>query len=223
MPGKMAIEDRPRGWRAQGREQALKRSAESTSRSRTHASKMRSARSRKPLEDLDAQIESSSRALPSTIAQQLVRRELRIDPAQVIAIIRDTVALLPAAARDVRVHLHPDDAASCARSSRRPSGRASMGDRRRSADGARRLPRDHRHRADRRALRDAPQCQTMHDWCGRSAASGRAAPGSAGTAERANSQSRARLARSWRKQHGAVAQRSCRRRRSKARSPAWSG
>jgi flagellar assembly protein FliH len=34
-----------------------------------------------------------------------------IDPAQVIAIIRETVALLPAAARDVRVHLHPEDAA----------------------------------------------------------------------------------------------------------------
>ena len=48
--------------------------------------------------------------LAVTIARQLVRRELRMDPAQVIAIIRETVALLPAAARDVRVHLHPEDA-----------------------------------------------------------------------------------------------------------------
>ena len=39
-----------------------------------------------------------------------VRRELRTDPTQVVAIIRQTVALLPAAARDVRVHLHPEDA-----------------------------------------------------------------------------------------------------------------
>jgi flagellar assembly protein FliH len=39
-----------------------------------------------------------------------VRRELRTDPAQLIAIIRETVALLPAATRDVRVHLHPEDA-----------------------------------------------------------------------------------------------------------------
>jgi flagellar assembly protein FliH len=46
-----------------------------------------------------------------TVARQLVRRELRVDPAQVIAIIRETIALLPAAARDVRVHLHPEDAA----------------------------------------------------------------------------------------------------------------
>jgi len=36
---------------------------------------------------------------------------LRIDPSQVIAIIRETMALLPAATRDVRLHLHPDDAA----------------------------------------------------------------------------------------------------------------
>ena len=54
---------------------------------------------------------SSWSHLALTVARQLVRRELRIDPAQVIAIIRETVALLPAAARDVRVHLHPEDAA----------------------------------------------------------------------------------------------------------------
>jgi len=64
-----------------------------------------------PLKDLDAQVEGELTHLALTIARQLVRRELRIDPAQVIAIIRETVALLPAAARDVRVHLHPEDAA----------------------------------------------------------------------------------------------------------------
>jgi flagellar assembly protein FliH len=64
-----------------------------------------------PLKELDAQVEAELTHLSLTIARQLVRRELRIDPAQVIAIIRETVALLPAAARDVRVHLHPEDAA----------------------------------------------------------------------------------------------------------------
>jgi flagellar assembly protein FliH len=63
-----------------------------------------------PLRDLDAQVEEQLVQLAVTIARQLVRRELRTDPAQVIAIIRETVALLPAATRDVRVHLHPDDA-----------------------------------------------------------------------------------------------------------------
>jgi len=40
-----------------------------------------------------------------------VRRDLRIDPTQVIGIVRETVALLPASARGVRVVLHPEDAA----------------------------------------------------------------------------------------------------------------
>ena len=64
-----------------------------------------------PLKELDAQVETELTHLSLTIARQLVRRELRTDPAQVIAIIRETVALLPAAVRDVRVHLHPEDAA----------------------------------------------------------------------------------------------------------------
>lgn len=63
-----------------------------------------------PFRDLDA-VEEQLVQLAVSIARQLVRRELRTDPAQVIAIIRESVALLPAAARDVRVHLHPDDAA----------------------------------------------------------------------------------------------------------------
>lgn len=64
-----------------------------------------------PFRDLDAQVEEQLVQLAVSIARQLVRRELRTDPAQVIAIIRESVALLPAATRDVRVHLHPDDAA----------------------------------------------------------------------------------------------------------------
>ncbi len=63
-----------------------------------------------PFRDLDAQIEEQLVALAVSVARQLVRRELRIDPSQVIAIVRETVALLPAATRDVRVHLHPEDA-----------------------------------------------------------------------------------------------------------------
>jgi flagellar assembly protein FliH len=65
----------------------------------------------KPLTDMDAQVEKQLVTLALTVAKHLVRRELRIEPTQVVAIIRETVALLPAAARDVRVHLHPDDAA----------------------------------------------------------------------------------------------------------------
>ena len=66
----------------------------------------------RPLEELDADIEAELAQLALTIGKQLARRELRIEPAQVIAILRESLALLPAAAREVRVHLHPEDAAT---------------------------------------------------------------------------------------------------------------
>ncbi len=65
----------------------------------------------RPLERLDdlAAVELARLALAT--GTQLARRELRQDPAQVIAIIRECVTALPASARHVRVHLHPADAA----------------------------------------------------------------------------------------------------------------
>jgi flagellar assembly protein FliH len=66
----------------------------------------------RPLEQLDADVEGELAQLALTVGKQLARRELRIEPAQVIAILRESLALLPAAARDVRVHLHPEDAAT---------------------------------------------------------------------------------------------------------------
>lgn len=65
----------------------------------------------RPLAELDAEVESQLAQLALTVAGHLVRRELHIDRSQIIGILRHAVSLLPAAARDVRVHLHPDDAA----------------------------------------------------------------------------------------------------------------
>lgn len=65
----------------------------------------------RPLARLDADVESQLAELAIAIARQLLRRELKSDPSQVIAVVRETVGLLPAAARDVRVSVHPDDAA----------------------------------------------------------------------------------------------------------------
>jgi flagellar assembly protein FliH len=64
-----------------------------------------------PLEALDETVETQLAALACSIARHVVRRELRGDPAQIVATVRETVGLLPVAARDVRVHVHPDDAA----------------------------------------------------------------------------------------------------------------
>lgn len=64
-----------------------------------------------PLSELDEQAERELLQLALLVGKQLARRELRIDPAQVIAVIREALAQLPAAAREARVHLHPEDAA----------------------------------------------------------------------------------------------------------------
>jgi flagellar assembly protein FliH len=64
-----------------------------------------------PLAELDESVERELAALACTIARHVVRRELRADSSQVVAAVRESVALLPVAARNVRVHLHPDDAA----------------------------------------------------------------------------------------------------------------
>jgi len=64
----------------------------------------------KPMADLDDQVQRQLALLAGAIARQVVRRELKTNPEQIITAIRETVSLLPLTARDVRVHLHPEDA-----------------------------------------------------------------------------------------------------------------
>ena len=64
----------------------------------------------KPLADLDQQVQRQLAILAGAIARQLVRRELKLHPDEIVATVRETVMLLPVSAREVRVHLHPEDA-----------------------------------------------------------------------------------------------------------------
>jgi flagellar assembly protein FliH len=65
-----------------------------------------------PLAQLDGEVEKELLHVALAVGKQLARRELRVDPTQVIGIIRESLAQLPAAAREVRIHLHPEDAAT---------------------------------------------------------------------------------------------------------------
>jgi flagellar assembly protein FliH len=65
----------------------------------------------RPFEVLDEEVERELLTLAMALARQIVRRELKADPTQIIGIIREAIAALPVAAREVRVHLHPEDAA----------------------------------------------------------------------------------------------------------------
>lgn len=64
----------------------------------------------KPLEDLDEQVEEELTALAIALARQLVRRELKTDPGQIIAVVREALSVLPANSRKVNLYLHPEDA-----------------------------------------------------------------------------------------------------------------
>jgi flagellar assembly protein FliH len=64
-----------------------------------------------PLKALDDQVEQQLLELAFAVGKQLARRELAAAPAQILAILRECLEQLPVAARDVRVHLHPEDAA----------------------------------------------------------------------------------------------------------------
>ncbi len=65
----------------------------------------------RPFEEFDEHVEQELVALALAVARQIVRRELKHDPTQVIGIIREAIKSLPVASRDVRVVLHPEDAA----------------------------------------------------------------------------------------------------------------
>lgn len=63
-----------------------------------------------PLVQLDDQMEKELVALSIAIARQIVRRELKTDPGQIVAVVREAVASLPVGSRNVNLHLHPEDA-----------------------------------------------------------------------------------------------------------------
>jgi flagellar assembly protein FliH len=64
----------------------------------------------RPIADVDDQVQRQLALLAGAIARQVVRREIRLQPDDIIGVIRDTVGLLPVTAREVRVHLNPEDA-----------------------------------------------------------------------------------------------------------------
>lgn len=63
-----------------------------------------------PLQALNEDIEHQLTQLAVTLAQQLVRRELKVEPGEIIGLIRDSVKLLPGMQRNISIVLHPQDA-----------------------------------------------------------------------------------------------------------------
>ncbi len=63
-----------------------------------------------PMQLLDLEIYDELVAMVITIAKHLISRELKTDPGQIIAATREALAILPMNSRNIKVHLHPEDA-----------------------------------------------------------------------------------------------------------------
>lgn len=64
----------------------------------------------RPFEQLDQQVEDEVVTLVISMVRQLLRREVRLDPAQIVGVVREGLGVLPVSARNIRVVLHPEDA-----------------------------------------------------------------------------------------------------------------
>jgi flagellar assembly protein FliH len=64
----------------------------------------------KPFEQLDQQVENEIVTLVISMVRQLIRREVKLDPGQIVGVVREALGILPVNARGIRVVLHPEDA-----------------------------------------------------------------------------------------------------------------
>lgn len=62
-----------------------------------------------PLQELDEAVEEQLLQLTINVARQLVRRELKTDPGEIVAIIREAMALLPIGKREIQIFLNAED------------------------------------------------------------------------------------------------------------------
>ena len=62
-----------------------------------------------PIAEQDQQLEQGVIALVSHLSQQVIRREMSIDSSQVRMVLREALKLLPMGAKNLRIHINPQD------------------------------------------------------------------------------------------------------------------
>ena len=65
----------------------------------------------RPLEQFDGRTMEEIAALAIAIARHIVRREIRAEPGEIMAVIQQAAAVLPASSRRMRLYLNSEDAA----------------------------------------------------------------------------------------------------------------
>ncbi|MBL7002812.1 MAG: hypothetical protein ISR69_02145 [Gammaproteobacteria bacterium] len=64
-----------------------------------------------PLSMMNHEVEQQLELLAVTLAQQLVRRELKSNPGEIVGVIRESIKLLPASSRKIKITINPEDSA----------------------------------------------------------------------------------------------------------------
>lgn len=63
-----------------------------------------------PFKNLDEEVEKELVDLAIAIATQIIRREIKLDPGQVVAAVKEAINVLPLASQKISLNLHPEDA-----------------------------------------------------------------------------------------------------------------
>ncbi len=63
-----------------------------------------------PLKKLNHEIEENMVKLSLLIARHIIRRELKQEPGEIVAVVREAIKVIPASAERTRIFLHPEDA-----------------------------------------------------------------------------------------------------------------
>lgn len=63
-----------------------------------------------PFKQLDHEIENELVQLALAVASQIIRREIKLHPDEIIAVVREAINVLPLGSQKVALNLHPEDA-----------------------------------------------------------------------------------------------------------------
>ncbi len=63
-----------------------------------------------PFKSLDEEVEKELVKLAIGIATQIIRREIKLDPGQIVAVVREAINVLPLSSQKISLNLHPEDA-----------------------------------------------------------------------------------------------------------------
>lgn len=63
-----------------------------------------------PIKQLDQEIENELVQLALAVASQIIRREIKLHPDEIIAVVREAINVLPLSSQKITLNLHPEDA-----------------------------------------------------------------------------------------------------------------